>query len=337
MNDLALGAISFSLGSIGALVCLILGPRIGIIDRPGLRSSHSQNTPKGAGIGLLVTFVICGISLDFPFRKMLPASVLSLVSLIGDKTEVSPKIRLVIQIAAAGWVTSQMSFYFNMLPSQSRPDMSFCICLLSTVYIVGAANIYNFMDGINGIAAITGIIVFGFFVIIGTLRGESMVWVQMAAAIAAACAGFLPWNIPRARVFMGDVGSVLLGFLSAVYILAWSHSFADFVMFNLFLFPFFADEILTLVARIRCGNSILTAHRRHIYQIMVNQMNFAHWKISLGYGIVQILVSVLALLVYPFGLKGEGGLAILLFSFAWIFARHIRRFEFPYEKSVSDI
>ncbi len=103
------------------------------------------------------------------------------------------------------------------------------------------------MDGIKGIM---GIVVLGMLAEVGWARGERPEWILVALAIAAACGGFLPWNFPRARVFMGDVGSVLLGLMFAVFAVCWSQNPADFLMLAAFLFPFYADELVTLWTRI---------------------------------------------------------------------------------------
>jgi len=178
------------------------------------------------------------------------------------------------------------------------------------LFVVASANVYNFMDGINGIAGITGIVAFTLLAWTGWMRGESSTWVLAAAALAAAVAGFLPFNFPRARVFMGDVGSILLGFVFAVFVVAWSRTLADLVMFCSFLFPFYADEWLTLVPRLRSGVSLLRPHRRHVYQVLANQMGMPHWKVSSLYGFVQLAVAGGALLLRPWaGLPRWGGWA----------------------------
>ena len=113
------------------------------------------------------------------------------------------------------------------------------------------------------------------------------------------------WNFPRARVFMGDVGSVLLGFVFALYVVAWSRTLADFLLFISFLLPFYLDEAVTLLPRLREGDSLTRPHRRHVYQILVNQMGIPHWRISLLYGTVQLVVALVTLFLRPWGWPGE--------------------------------
>ncbi len=246
---MVIGLLSVFLGALGAFMVSRFGCRLGLIDRPNLRSSHSRATPKGAGVGLLMAFVLVGIPSGFPSPIWLPAALLSLVSLLGDRFEISPKVRLVMQFAATGWACHWLFVRSGLISNRSRLEIT-CWLLFAALYLMGTANIYNFMDGINGIAGITGIVAFGILAGVGWARGERPEWILVALAIAAACGGFLPWNFPRARVFMGDVGSVLLGLMFAVFAVCWSQNPADFLMLAAFLFPFYADELVTLWTRI---------------------------------------------------------------------------------------
>jgi len=124
-------------------------------------------------------------------------------------------------------------FYFTHLYF-----FGFLLILPLAVFIVGTANYYNFMDGINGIAAITGIVAFCLLGFYGSLNGRDPAMIALCFALAFACAGFLPFNMPAARVFMGDVGSVLLGFVFACIVVLFSNSFSEFVVLASFLFPF---------------------------------------------------------------------------------------------------
>jgi Fuc2NAc and GlcNAc transferase len=198
---------------------------------------------------------------------------------------------------------------------------------LAAVFVVATANVYNFMDGINGIAAISGLVAFALLAVSGWLRGEPSSWVLLAAVLAASCAGFLPFNFPRARVFMGDVGSVLLGFAFALFAVAWSRDLADLVMFGLFLFPFYADELVSLPPRLRSGDSLTRPHRRHVYQILVNQMARPHWQIAILYAIVQAAVALTAIAIRPLGWAAEASWLGLALAAAWMAATRVRRRE----------
>jgi Fuc2NAc and GlcNAc transferase len=131
--------------------------------------------------------------------------------------------------------------------------------------------------------------------------------------------GFIPFNIPKARVFMGDVGSILLGFVFAGIVVMLSRTFLEFVCLSALLFPFYADEWVTMAVRIRDGESLLKPHRRHLYQLLANEMGIEHWKVSAGYGILQIAVGACVLYAMPQGPSAVWTILVIFFSmFVWV-------------------
>jgi len=120
--------------------------------------------------------------------------------------------------------------------------------------------------------------------------------------------------MPRARVFMGDVGSILIGFLFGGMVVLLSNSFLDFICLASFLFPFYADELTTMVVRIKDRENLLRPHRRHLYQLLANEKGIAHWKVSVGYGLIQLIVGLGVLGVRPFGIPAV--IVLLVFCFA---------------------
>ena len=179
---------------------------------------------------------------------------------------------------------------------------------------MGTANFYNFMDGINGIAGTTGIVGFGLLALYLDIMSGSLPLKVLAICMSLACAAFLPFNMPRARVFMGDVGSILLGFLFGGMVVLISQSILDFICLASFLFPFYADELTTMVIRIKDRENLLNPHRRHLYQLLANEKGIAHWKVSVGYGLIQLIVGLGGLGVRPLGLPAV--MALLVFCFA---------------------
>ena len=179
------------------------------------------------------------------------------------------------------------------------------------VFVAGTANYYNFMDGINGIAGITGVVVFGLIALFTVLSGGHSSLFTLAICMALACLAFLPFNIPKARVFMGDAGSILLGFVYAGLVGGLASSLNDFIVLCAFLFPFYADELTTEYVKLRAGDDLLKPHRRHLYQILANEMGIAHWKVSAGYGVLQAVVGVSALIISGYG-------TLVLFGFLGI-------------------
>ena len=286
---------AFGLGGIGAWIISSYGYQFGLLDNPNERSSHQRPTPKGGGIGILAAFVASSLLLNIPPSFWFPITAIALFSFCGDKHDFSPKIRLPIHfIAAIALLAGAREFHL--------PQISGLLLITAlAAFIVGTANFYNFMDGINGIAAITGIVGFGLLAFFCFLSGSDKSFAVLSICISLSCLSFLPFNMPKAKVFMGDVGSVLLGFVFAVVVVAVSKNFFDFVSFTSFLFPFYADELTTMAVRIRDGENLLRPHRRHLYQILANEKGISHWKISVGYGLLQLIVGVSILLVKDYG------------------------------------
>jgi len=284
---------SFLLSSLGAFCVSRLGPKLGLCDIPCERSSHQVPTPKGGGIGIAMAFLFLSFFLNIPIFLWGPAILLSFFSLVGDRYEISPLIRLVAQFAAAivvlvGLFLSSPRVFWHQLSMTFFSIPPLLVFAFLTVFIVGTANFYNFMDGINGIAGITGVVAFGLLGGYAYFIGADWHFVLFSWGIACACAGFLPWNIPGAKVFMGDVGSILLGFVFATLLAAISKGIHDFIVGMSFLFPFYADELFTMYERIKDGQKLTKPHRRHLYQILANEAGIAHWKVSFGYGLCQL-------------------------------------------------
>jgi Fuc2NAc and GlcNAc transferase len=251
------------------------------------------------------------------------AGLISLLSLYGDRREIPPKIRLGIQILGS------IGLLFGLFYWEGRGWLVYLLIPFFPVFIAGTANYYNFMDGINGIAGITGVVGFGLVAGFTALSGSPSPFLILAVCIGLACMGFLPFNIQKnARVFMGDVGSVLLGFVYAGLVVGLSYSLNDFMVLCAFLFPFYADELITLGVRIwdekdvsrkgakarrnkdrkRTVGMLMQPHRGHVYQLLANEMGIDHWKVSVGYGVLQLVVGVGALT-----LRGYGDLVVVVF------------------------
>lgn len=295
--------LSILLGSVGAFAAIRFSHRLAILDIPNQRSSHANPIPKGGGIGILLAFVMVSLFLEIPPTFWLPALFIALLSLWGDKVELSFKIRLIAQFLAALFIV-----YSAIL------DAPIAIIIFLTIFIVGTANYYNFMDGIDGIAAVTGIVGFGLLVYFILLTDGDTYLAILSLSIVLACLGFLPFNFPKARVFMGDVGSVLLGFLFACIVILISNDFLDLITLAAFIFPFYADEFATMIVRLKDGQSLLRPHRRHIYQLLANELGVPHWKVTIGYGILQLVVGVSVLFAGQYGTASVLALLGLYFA-----------------------
>lgn len=309
MTHILLYGASIVFGSCGAFGIARLGRFSGLTDHPTGRSSHSTPTPKGGGIGLLIAFCVAVVVLRTPAIFWFPIVIVSMAGLIADRFAISPAVRLVLQLAAAGIIVVGLR---HAWPAYQ------CACLAVPViiFIVGTANFYNFMDGINGIAACAGVVGFGLvsyyaFYIAGDPRPGAL-----ALCMAFACIGFLPLNFPRARVFMGDVGSILLGFLFAGFAVALSESVFDFLCLAACIFPFYADELTTMYVRLRDRDDLTRPHRKHLYQLMANEMGLPHWKVTVLYAMMQCIVGVSALALRAYGVALVVALACYFAAFS---------------------
>jgi Fuc2NAc and GlcNAc transferase len=295
------------LGGTGAWIVTRYGHLLDLLDKPNARSSHRKTTPKGGGIGILGAFITSALLLRFSPFFWIPTAMLSIISLVGDRYHLSPIIRLFFQFSAS------MILFYGIWNNHPLSSVGYLMIIPLSIYIVGTTNYYNFMDGINGIAGITGVVGFGLLSFYSFSSSASSSILTLNICLSLGCLGFLPFNFPRARVFMGDVGSILLGFLFAAIVVWLSKNFLDFVCLSAFLFPFYADELTTELVRLKQGEILWTPHRRHLYQLLANEFGIPHWKVSMGYGLVQLLVGISVLFFVNLGLLPVLSIIILYF------------------------
>ncbi len=290
----------FFIGWAGAWLAARYGYIFGLIDKPNHRSSHSVETPKGGGIGILAAFSAAAIWAGSSWALWMPALLLSLLSLYGDKLHLAQKLRLVVQFLCAGflvWFAAKNNYH--EISSATGIPLIFIVAAF-ILMVTGTANYYNFMDGINGIAGITGFVAFGYLAAAAHNTGMSDISI-ICIAVSSACAGFLILNLPG-KVFMGDGGSILLGFLFAGTAIMLSRSLLDIFCYFAFIFPFYADELISVLARLKKRQSLFKPHRGHLYQLLANELKISHWKISLMYGFSQTLIIFLIQRIRNYGL-----------------------------------
>lgn len=241
------------------------GRRRGLLDEPGKRRSHSAPTPRGGGIAPVVTLLVVIAALGLrgamlPYDALAVGIALFAVAAIGwvdDHRPLGPSIRLATHAALA-------LFAAPMLLAGLPP----WLWLLAAAALVVAINLCNFMDGINGMAGCQAALVSAFLGVM--LRFVDPALATLAFGMALACLGFLPFNFPRARIFLGDVGSGALGLMVAVLgVLAFREGAAGLAALALLPSAFLIDGGLTLAARARAGKPLARAHREHLYQWLV--------------------------------------------------------------------
>lgn len=266
-----------------------------ILDIPNQRSSHTRPVPRSGGIGFVVTFIV-GLAVlvllgDIPatffLAILIGGGVVATVGYIDDVRHLEPAPRFLLQFAAAIIGV----FLINGLPPV---DLGFAVVdlgwighLLAVVGTVWLINLYNFMDGIDGIAAseaITSSIVVG-ALLFGV--GGGLMWV--CALLAASCLGFLIWNWSPARIFMGDVGSGFLGFsLAMIAISSGQQSSALLWVWLIVLGVFIVDTLITLLNRLRRHEKPYEAHRTHAYQHLSIRLN-SHARVTIGVVLINLL------------------------------------------------
>ena len=311
---------SLVVSTFGAWIISKHADKVGLVDCPNGRSSHCMPTPKGGGIGIFFVFLMSACVLGLPIAFWLPIGIMAVVAFWGDRIELSALLRLVIQLGL------MMAVIIAGGKGAAHGGLLYLLWVgFWTVFIVGTANYYNFMDGINGIAGITGLLGFALLAAYVNLIEGSAAITGVAVCLSIACLGFLPFNMPKARVFMGDIGSILLGSVFAGLIWLAAESVLDFVCMAAFLFPFYVDELSTVWVRMKTGDNLTKPHRRHYYQILANENGIAHWKVSVGYGVFQLAVGISVLLVRGYGLGAVLGVLAGWFGAFWVESCRLRK------------
>lgn len=253
--------------------CCRPGSWLHFLDMPNERSLHATPTPRTGGVGVMVGVLAAGAwlaVLGSPGRPeglaLLGAGLLAGLGLVDDRRSLSARFRLLAQVAVAGLFLATAGF--------EPPWWAWPLLGLGLVWM---SNLYNFMDGADGLAGGMALFGFAFLAAAAWLAGETGL-ATLAAGVAAAAAGFLYFNLHPARIFMGDVGSVPLGFLAgSLGLTGWSRG-AWPLWFPLLVFaPFILDASVTLVKRALRGEKVWQAHRSHYYQRLV-RLGLGHRK-----------------------------------------------------------
>ncbi len=283
-------------------ICKSLITRWRIMDIPNDRSSHSVPVPKAGGIAIVGTFLVGILAVyllaDVTMIRELyfagfvsSALMVSIISFHDDLKGNSLFFRFGIQaiattcVMAFGVVISEFH-----VPLDGMAYLGLSKYAITFLWIIGLTNAYNFMDGINGLAAGTAVIAGGFFGIISLTQGSNFAYI-LSYVIVAGALGFLVFNFPRASLFMGDVGSTFLGFVFATLAIIaalYDHSHTSFFVMPLLLFHFIYDTVFTFFRRFLRRENVLRAHRTHLYQLCVG-LGYSHTQVSVFYFIVGII------------------------------------------------
>jgi Fuc2NAc and GlcNAc transferase len=267
-----------------------------VLDLPNERSSHSVATPRGGGIAIVFVVTAAAVALGAAGLLPLPLCYAVLGGLVvaaagfaDDRRPLRPAVRLAAHFAAALWAV----YWLGGLPALQigahavqLQGVGYCIAVLTVVWTL---NLFNFMDGIDGIAATEAIFIAAAGAIIG-IGGSASPAGTLGIVLAAACAGFLLWNWPPAKIFLGDVGSGYIGYVLSVLALSSGHQNPVNAWVWLLLGgAFFADATVTLTRRTLRHERVHVAHRTHAYQHLALRWR-SHFAVTASLALVNLLV-----------------------------------------------
>jgi UDP-N-acetylmuramyl pentapeptide phosphotransferase/UDP-N-acetylglucosamine-1-phosphate transferase len=301
--------------SVSGVAPILIAPmlrRLGVVDVATHRSSHRHPTLRGAGLAPALGILIAvTISLAFvPSERDLALGAALLVAAAGaasigfveDARGLSVRRRLAAQFAVGAIASAVTAWAFGA---------PLALVALGAVLVPGLVNVTNFMDGIDGISALHGIVFGVSLAILGALSGHS--WLLGGGlAVAAAFAVFLPWNVLGQKMFLGDVGSYVLGATVAVLMIGGIAAQLPPVAVVAPITPYAADAAVTLFLRLRRGQHWATAHREHAYQIL-SRGRLGHRGASTAMALTSAICGAIGLMSYSANLPLQvaAGVAIL--------------------------
>jgi Fuc2NAc and GlcNAc transferase len=258
------------------------------LDIPNERSSHSTPTPTGGGVSIVVIFIsfilvaelIFNVTVDEVFVLAFTGSVMAVVGYIDDHLQISAQWRLLVHFL----VSLVLLLSLKQLPELSvfgyQWQSGWLLSGLYLIALVWLLNLFNFMDGIDGIAGVQAVTALLGAALILWSAGSSY-WPIILMALSASILGFLVFNWPPAKIFMGDAGSNFLGFmLGALALITASTGLINLWAWLILLAIFIGDSTLTLLRRVKQGDKLYEAHRSHAYQILSRRWN-SHVPVTL--------------------------------------------------------
>jgi len=302
MREILVFLTGFASSTVLVWIYLRVSPTIGAIDVPNDRSSHSSPIPRGGGIAIVIVslFSYAALSyagvLNFQIVWFISAFIIALVGFIDDLYSIPLLPRLIVQLIVAGAVVYSYGSVTGIYVPYWGQTLAFgsLAPIISIFFIVGMINAFNFMDGIDGIAATQGIVIGVSWATVGYLA-ESQSILIIGLIFSAPCLGFLVFNWPPARVFMGDTGSTYLGFVFAtlpvMFVSEGTINGPELLLLAvLFAWLFIYDTVVTRLYQIIKGRRFWLPHREHQYQRLVIN-GVSHSKVALYFAVSGILVS----------------------------------------------
>ena len=296
-----------------------------VIDRPNQRSSHSVPTPRGGGVAIVLTLLVAlavfyinrTLTLESFLGLFIPGIIVAIIGLLDDHGHIAARWRLLMHfMAAAIGIYFLGSFPVITLLGYDL-SLSWIGMILGCVYLVWMLNLYNFMDGINGLAsaeAITFAACSAMLIVVNQYTDAPGSIFPLTLALIGAAAGFIVWNFPKAKIFMGDAGSGFLGISIGLMILHIAKANTHFFIAELCLLGIFiVDATTTLMRRLVAGKKVYEAHASHGYQILARKYG-SHVPVTMMAIVVNLLwLFPIAFLIASAKIDGVVGLII-----AWL-------------------
>ncbi len=283
-----------------------------IIDNPNERSSHSVPTPRGGGVAIVGSYLLALVTLMYSqqlalhtgFILMAAGFVIALLGFLDDHGHINSMLRLAIHFLVAIAVVVSLGGFGEVIIFNGV-QLGFIANIIAVLFLVWLLNLYNFMDGINGIASVEAITATVSMAILYLLLSISLnseiLWL-----LAACVCGFLLWNFPKAKIFMGDACSGFLGLtLGILALVALKENLALFCAWIICLGVFVVDATYTLIKRVLSGHKMYDAHRSHSYQILSRKWG-SHTPVTLVVASINLFwlfpiayITVTQNIIYP--------------------------------------
>lgn len=318
----------------------------GLIDVPGERSSHTRPTPRGGGLvfaGLWLTLLLIGSQLGYWTSKEVlafgPGTLIAvLTGFLDDTHSLSAKLRLKIQFVACLLATLALGnvnelYHLHFL----GVTLGYCALPLVLISLMWGINLFNFMDGLDGLAAVEALFVFG----VGAFFfWEKSVFPMMflSLMLVAVILGFLVWNWPKARIFMGDSGSYCIGFLTSIFAFVGALWYdIPLALWIILTGVFWFDATVTLIRRSLQGKNPAIPHRDHAFQWAAHELGYSHRRVVITVIGINCILAAIACICFWYPEYSRKGILLTLALLSLIYWRLARKKEACQNSPTRDI
>lgn len=338
IGGIVLAAVTFALSALGTRIAIAYARQRKLLDQPGQRRSHSVPTPRGGGIGLVAGSILATSSLAMATGsayRIIPLSVLGAIFIVAavgwidDHGGLRARTRFAAHCVAATLLLAAPAAVLGLLSSDA-PEGALLLYALAGVVpgfaIVWSINLHNFMDGIDGLLACQAVFV---MIVLSALfvHANQPLAAAYVGLLALATLGFVPFNFPRAQIFMGDVGSGVLGLVIAA-VVAWQMVTPGIALASGLVLSsaFVTDATCTLLSRVLHRRRWYSAHREHLYQCLVRS-GFSHARVVvlyMGWNLLIVLPAAYWMNTTRTPASPALGIACMVYALAvvaWLFGK----------------